>query len=81
MVSFSRLRFHSSMPPIEVLYRLRRQRPDVFNKLEGELVLSLLQTWLTLITRSYFPVYIDGEFENLVQVVSPSQAPMHRRHI
>ena len=25
------------MPPIEVLYRLRRQRPDVFQKLEGKL--------------------------------------------
>ncbi|KAJ7235876.1 FMN-dependent dehydrogenase-domain-containing protein [Mycena haematopus] len=24
-----------SLPPIEVLYRLRKQRPDVFNKLEG----------------------------------------------
>jgi hypothetical protein len=26
----------SSLPPIEVLYRLRKQRPDVFNKLEGK---------------------------------------------
>jgi L-lactate dehydrogenase (cytochrome) len=25
-----------SLPPIEVLYRLRKQRPDVFDKLEGK---------------------------------------------
>jgi hypothetical protein len=23
------------MPPLEVLYKLRKQRPDVFDKLEG----------------------------------------------
>lgn len=23
------------MPPMEVLYRIRRQRPDVFERLEG----------------------------------------------
>ncbi|KAH7868466.1 FMN-dependent dehydrogenase-domain-containing protein [Lentinula edodes] len=27
--------FHSSLPPLEVLYRIRQQRPDVFDKLEG----------------------------------------------
>jgi hypothetical protein len=39
----------SSLPPIEVLYKLRQQRPDVFNKLEGTtlswiLILSFV-TW------------------------------------
>ena len=26
----------SSMPPMEVLYRIRRQRPDIFGRLEGD---------------------------------------------
>ncbi|KAJ3789634.1 FMN-dependent dehydrogenase-domain-containing protein [Lentinula aff. detonsa] len=26
----------SSLPPLEVLYKIRQQRPDVFNKLEGQ---------------------------------------------
>jgi len=26
---------HSSFPPLEVLYKLRLQRPDVFDKVEG----------------------------------------------
>ena len=26
---------HSSMPTVEVLYRIRKERPDVFDKLEG----------------------------------------------
>lgn len=28
------LKFNSSLPSIEVLYRLRKQRPDVFSKIE-----------------------------------------------
>ena len=31
------MRDASSLPPLEVLYKLRRERPDVFDKLEGEL--------------------------------------------
>ena len=26
----------SALPPLEVLYKLRKQRPDVFDKLEGQ---------------------------------------------
>lgn len=35
-VTFTRvLQSASSLPCIELLYKLRKQRPDVFNKLEG----------------------------------------------
>lgn len=27
--------WHSSMPPMEVLYKIRQQRPDIFDKVEG----------------------------------------------
>lgn len=51
------------MPPIEVLYRLRRRRPDVFDKLEGE---SL--SFSRAVPHSYgfdrFLVYIDGTFRD-----------------
>lgn len=30
--------FSSSLPPIEILYALRRDRPDIFDKLEGKLI-------------------------------------------
>jgi hypothetical protein len=41
---------------MEVLRRLRQQRPDVFDKLEGMWVFCLVNHCLTL----NFEVYIDG---------------------
>jgi hypothetical protein len=32
------------MPPMEVLYRIRRQRPDVFERLEGNASCRLTAT-------------------------------------
>lgn len=49
---------------MEVLRRLRQQRPDVFDKLEGMWVFCSANHWLTL----DFEVYIDGARENLLLI-------------
>lgn len=47
----------SSLPPLEVLYRIRKQRPDVFDKLEGDRGMPL---WKCGADSLLFAVYIDG---------------------
>lgn len=42
---------YSSLPPIEVLRRIRQQRPDVFDKLEGMWVFCSVNHSLTLILK------------------------------
>lgn len=46
----------SSLPPLEVLHKLRLQRPDVFNKIEGMHSVFVSRSWAD----RYNPVYIDG---------------------
>lgn len=45
------------MPTIEVLYRLRQQRPDVFDKLEGT---SITLSSPLSSTAEYLLVFVDG---------------------
>lgn len=47
----------SSLPPLEVLYRIRKQRPDVFEKLEGDCKMPVSKCGGA---DSPFAVYIDG---------------------
>jgi hypothetical protein len=44
------------MPSVDVLFRLRKQRPDVFDKVEGELLTSHICRNVTVV----MVVYIDG---------------------
>lgn len=46
---------------MEVLRRLRQQRPDVFDKLEGMWVFRSVHHWPNL----NFEVYIDGTREKI----------------
>jgi hypothetical protein len=44
------------MPSVEILFRLRKQRPDVFDKVEGKLLIHHLRRNVTMVGT----VYIDG---------------------
>lgn len=45
------------MPSVDILYRLRKQRPDVFDKVEGMLHHYLVSDLTDMFSRL---VYIDG---------------------
>ena len=44
------------MPSVDILFRLRKQRPDVFDKVEGKLLISHICRRVTMVSI----VYIDG---------------------